>query len=228
MIVLLHGANGSGPELEPLAAALRPFGEVRAPNLPGHGGREMPAAFSVRGSAEDVVAGLDRDGIARAWMVGYSLGGYLALYLARHFPERVLGACALATKFRFDAETVARWTYLAQPERLRRPGNPRAAELDRAHAPRDWAPITLANARLFEALGRAPELSDADLGSIARPVLLANANRDQLVPWSETVEVAGRIPGARLVMFYGLAHPLARVPVHPVGRAIGQWMGERA
>lgn len=226
MIVVLHGANGCGAEMAPLAAPLGEFGRVLAPDLPGHGGREMPdsGAFSIRASAEDVVAVLDREKVADAWLVGYSLGGYLALYLARHFPGRVRGACALAAKFVFDADTVARWTYLAQPGRLRRPGNPRAAELDRAHAPRDWTPITLANARLFEALGREPELGAADLAAIARPVLLVNANRDSLVSWKETVDTSKRIPGARLVMFYGLAHPLARVPVHPVARAIGQWM----
>ncbi|HSJ95897.1 MAG TPA: alpha/beta fold hydrolase [Myxococcota bacterium] len=228
MIVILHGANGCGAEMEPLAAALRPFGEVRAPNLPGHGGRPLPPRMSIEDAADDVLASLGRDGVERAFFVGYSLGGYLALYLARRFPERVLGSCALATKFRFDPATVKHWTYLAQPERLRRPGNPRAAQLDRAHAPQDWTPITLANARLFEELGRAPPLTDADLEAIARPVLLVNSNRDRLVAWAETLDLGRRIPGARLVMFYGLAHPLARVPVHPVGRAIGAWMREVA
>ena len=228
MIVLVHGANGCGAEMEPLAVPLRAFGDVRTPNLPGHGGREVPPSFSIRQSAEDVVAGLDQGGIEAAWIVGYSLGGYIALYLARHHPGRVKGACALAMKYVFDVPTVQRWTYLAQPERLRRPGNPRAAELDAAHAPRDWTPITVANARLFEALGRDPELTDADLAAIARPVLLVNSNRDPLVPWQETVDISRRIPGSRLVMFYGLAHPMARVPVHPVGRAIGQWMREVA
>lgn len=228
MIVLLHGANGCGAELAPLAEPLREFGEVRAPNLLGHGGREMPERFTIRGFADDLVAWLDREGVERAWLVGYSLGGYLALHLARHHPGRVLGACAIAMKYVMDEETVKRWTYLAQPERLRRPGNPRAAELDRAHAPRDWTPITLANAQLFRDMGAEPALVDADLEAITRPVLLVNSNRDPLVSWDETVAVSKRIPGARLVMFYGLAHPLARVPVHSVGRAIGQWMREQA
>lgn len=226
MIVLLHGANGCGAEMEPLAEPLRAFDEVRAPDLPGHGGREMPGRFTIPGFADDVVAWLDREGVDQAWLVGYSLGAYLALYLARHHPGRVRGACAIAMKHVLDEATVERWTYLAQPERLRRPGNPRAAELARAHAPRDWEPITLANAQLFRDLGAAPALTEADMGAITRPVMLVNANRDQLVSWDETVAASRCIPGSRLVMFYGLAHPLARVPVHPVGRAIGQWMRE--
>jgi pimeloyl-ACP methyl ester carboxylesterase len=226
MIVLLHGANGRGAEMEPLAAALRAFGEVRMPDLLGHGGREVPAAFSIRAWSDDVLAGLDRDGIAAAWLVGYSLGGYAALHLARHHPGRVKGVCAIAMKYVFDAATVQKWAYLAQPGRLSRPGNPRAAQLAAAHAPRDWTAVTLANVALFQALGREPELSVADLEAIQRPVLLVNSNRDQLVPWQETVEVSRRIAGSRLVMFYGQAHPLERVPVHPVGRAVGQWMRE--
>ncbi|HUP96897.1 MAG TPA: hypothetical protein VM073_03085, partial [Usitatibacter sp.] len=56
------------------------------------------------------------------------------------------------------------------------------------------------------------------------PALLVNSNRDSLVQWSETLRIGGLIPGAQLVMFHGLAHPMRNVPVHPVSRTIGEWM----
>jgi pimeloyl-ACP methyl ester carboxylesterase len=222
-IVLLHGANGCAAELEPLAAPLRPYGRVHVPNLLGHGGRPVPERLTMAGTAADVIAWLDAQGIARAAFVGYSLGGYVALHLALHFPARALGACAVATKFVFDATTVSHWTHLAQPERLARPGNPRAAEMLRAHGD-NWPAVTQANAALFADLGRNPTLRDEDLAAIARPVLLVNSNRDPLVAWAETQRVAGLVPGARLAMFYGIAHPLRNVQVESVGRAIGQWI----
>ena len=33
--VVIHGGNGTGPQMEPLAAALRPKRPVHSPNLPG-------------------------------------------------------------------------------------------------------------------------------------------------------------------------------------------------
>jgi pimeloyl-ACP methyl ester carboxylesterase len=224
-IVVLHGANGSAKEMEPLSAPLRPYGRVIAHDLPGHGGRELPDRLSIPGAAQDVIARLDREGIERAFVVGYSLGGYEALYLARHFPQRILGACAIATKFFFDAETVKYWTYLAQPERLDRPGNPRAAEMLAAHGPY-WKAVTIANCALFGDLGASPPLTEDDLRAIERPVMLVNSNRDALIQWDETLALGKLIPGARLAMFYGLAHPLRNVPVTRIGEAIGQWLRE--
>ena len=225
-IIVLHGANGCGREMRPLVEALQPFGRAQAPDLVGHGGRPVPARPTLQAQAEDILAQLDAAGIGRAWLVGYSLGGMVALWLARHAPTRVAGACAIATKWVFDAPTIAHWTYLADPARLARPGNPRAGELERAHAPQDWREVTLANRRLFAALGERSPLDAADLAAIARPVMLVNANRDQVAPWPETLELGRLIPGARLTMFLGLAHPLFRVPVPAVGRAIGAWMRE--
>lgn len=226
-IVVLHGANGCAREMEPLAAPLREHGRVIVHDLPGHGGRELPDRLSVAGAAEDVIARLDHEGIERAFIVGYSLGGYEALYLARHFPRRILGVCGIATKFYFDPETVRYWTYLAQPERLARPGNPRAAEMLAAHGPH-WQAVTIANSALFGDIGATPPLVEDDLRAIDRPVMLVNSNRDALIKWDETLALGRIIPGARLVMFYGLAHPLRNVPVTRIGEAIGQWMREVA
>ncbi len=226
-IVLLHGANGCAAEIEPLAAPLRAYGRVLVPNLVGHGGRPVPQRLTIGATAADVVELLDREGIERAYFVGYSLGGYAALYLARHFAARTAGACAIAAKLVFDTATVSRWTHLANPERIARAGNPRGPEMLRAHGD-DWRAVTTANAALFEQLGREPALGDADLAAIDRPVLLVNSNRDQLVPWSETLHLGRIMPAARLVMFYGLAHPLRNVRVDSVARAVGQWIEEIA
>jgi hypothetical protein len=62
--------------------------------------------------------------------------------------------------------------------------------------------------------------------------LLAAHNRERAalgVPplkWDETLAMGKIIPGARLAMFYGLAHPLKNVPVTRVAEAVGQWIRE--
>lgn len=226
-IVVLHGANGCAREVEALAAPLREYGRVLVPDLPGHGGRELPDRLSIEGQADDVLALLDREKVERAVIVGYSLGGYVGVYLASKHPERVLGACCVATKFVFDPETVKYWTYLAQPERLERPGNPRAAELLAGHGPQ-WKTVALANAAFFGDLGRRAPLTEAQFRALTRPVLLVNSNRDAVVKWEETLAMGKIIPRAKLVMFYGLAHPLKQVPVTRVCPAIGQWIEEVA
>ena len=226
ILVMLHGANGSGETLLPLADALRPFAQVEAPNLIGHGGRPVPERLSVPELADDVVAYLDRRQIARAFVFGYSFGGYLALYLARHFPQRLSGICLLAVKHVLDAQTVQRWTNLADPERLRRPGNPRPAELSRTHYPQDWAAITTINRHLFEELGTNPALTEADLRSLALPALIVSSDQDQLVPLPETLALGKLIQGSRVGIFGGQAHPLLACPIPALANTIGTWLGE--
>lgn len=226
-LVLLHGSNGCAAEMEALAAPLRAFAQVHVPDLPGHGGRPIPARISVEDAAAEVIAALDAGGIERAVFAGYSSGGYIATWLARHHPGRTLGACAIATRFQFTPEAINHWIYLAQPERLARPGNPRAGEMLRAHGP-DWADVSRANAGFFAELGRAPPLAPGDLAAIEPPVLLVNGNRDAFVPWSETLAAGKAIPRAKLVMFFGIAHPLRNVPAVQVARAVEQWLAEQA
>ena len=227
LVVVLHGANGAASEVEPLSVALREYAEVRAPNLLGHGGRPVPEVFTLPQLTEDLVAWLDAEKIGRAFFVGYSVGALVALHLGRHHPDRVAGICAISAKVVMDEATVKHWTYLASVERLGRPGNPRAAQLEKAHAPQDWRDVARANQRFFAELGREPPMTAAELGAIRAPVMLVNANRDPLVPWGETLALGQLIPGAKLVMFYGLAHPIALVPVHRIARVVADWISAR-
>src|SRR6185436_2543119 len=89
-LLLLHGALGSGAQMHRLADAFRDERRVFAPDLPGHGiANDLTTGFSIRGFADGVRAMLDGYGIGKADVVGYSMGGYVGLFLARHHPDRI-------------------------------------------------------------------------------------------------------------------------------------------
>jgi len=226
-MVIIHRANSAAAEMAPLIQALGPYTRAVAPSLPGHGGRELPGRMTVPDFAADVIAFMDREGIERDVLTGYSFGGVIALYIARHHPQRVAGVVALATKHVFDEATLTHWTHLVQPERLARPGNPRTAELEKIHAPNDWRDVARENAKLFATLRGNPPLSEADLASITAPVMIVSSSQDQIVPWDETLALGKRIPGSHVAMFYGPAHPLRAAPLLAIARAIGEWMKAR-
>ena len=96
-MVIIHGANSAAAEMAPFIEALRPYTRAVAPSLPGHGGRALPERMTVADFAGDVIAYMDREGIARDVITGYSFGGLVALYIARHYPQRVTAVVALAT-----------------------------------------------------------------------------------------------------------------------------------
>lgn len=226
MLVLLHGSNASGPEMEPLARLLRPHFELRAPNLLGHGGRPVPDGYSLEEMSEDLVAWLDSERIGRCDLFGYSVGGYVALHAARRHPDRIRAFATLAAKYRFDESAVSHVVHLSQPARLARPEIGRKPEMERAHGAGNWEKVALNTCELFRRLGERPPLGEADLQRINVPALIVSGDRDPLVPAAESRRLAELLPFARLALFPGPAHPLKQVPLDQVVRAFRSFVGE--
>lgn len=86
-IVLLHGFTGSGRDWESVAEHL-PERRVLAPDLPGHGSTDLDG-IAFPEAADAVVASVAALGASRFHLVGYSMGGRLALYLALAYGDRV-------------------------------------------------------------------------------------------------------------------------------------------
>ena len=89
-VLFLHGFMGSANDWTDVMAGLGQDYHRLAVDLPGHGSSTgLPdAAYTMEGAAQALVDLLDQRGIERCAVVGYSMGGRLALYFALHFPER--------------------------------------------------------------------------------------------------------------------------------------------
>ncbi|HYE95091.1 MAG TPA: 2-succinyl-6-hydroxy-2,4-cyclohexadiene-1-carboxylate synthase [Rubricoccaceae bacterium] len=97
-VLLLHGFLGRGTDWASVADALRDDFDLLAPDLPGHGvALCLPdETFTMDGAADILAAALDAEGITRAAVVGYSMGGRLALHFALHHPARVTALALLS------------------------------------------------------------------------------------------------------------------------------------
>ncbi|HSM54849.1 MAG TPA: 2-succinyl-6-hydroxy-2,4-cyclohexadiene-1-carboxylate synthase [Candidatus Sulfomarinibacteraceae bacterium] len=92
-LLLLHGFTGSSNNWAGLMDALGSEYTLIALDLPGHG-RTMDRdplpdeAYTMPAVARDIAALLEHLGLASVHLLGYSMGGRLALYLALKHPER--------------------------------------------------------------------------------------------------------------------------------------------
>ena len=90
-LLLIHGFMGSMADWKPLAEALSDHHYVLGINLPGHGpeweGVDV-STFDMARCADALNEQLDQRNIGPAALLGYSMGGRFALYLAVQFPER--------------------------------------------------------------------------------------------------------------------------------------------
>lgn len=106
-VVLVHGFAVSGDlnfRLPGITRSLRARYRVLSLDQRGHGQSDKPhgPAYGLT-MVRDVVALLDHVGLERAHVVGYSLGGFVALKLACTCPERLLGVGVLGAGFEPEA-----------------------------------------------------------------------------------------------------------------------------
>ena len=98
-VLLVHGFTGAWHHWRPLLGALSARYEVIAPTLAGHdGGPPFPEGLpmSFAGAADSLELHLDELGVGTAHVVGNSLGGALALELAKRGRARSVVALAPA------------------------------------------------------------------------------------------------------------------------------------
>lgn len=115
-LLLLHGAIGSKQQLLPLENTLAPYYHIHSFNFYGHGGEAFPTeSFSIPLFAEQVVCYVQSMELKQINIFGYSMGGYVALYIAKYYPELVIKIITLGTKFYWDSSTAEKEIKQLQP-----------------------------------------------------------------------------------------------------------------
>jgi len=97
VILLVHGSPGDNGEVSELAEVLGARYETVAPDLPGFGGSDWNVPdYSNRAHARYLLQLMDSLGIGTAHLVGFSMGGGVALQMQALAPERIRSITMLA------------------------------------------------------------------------------------------------------------------------------------
>jgi pimeloyl-ACP methyl ester carboxylesterase len=103
-LILLHGGLGSGEMFGPVLGALAANHRVILPDLQGHGRTaDIDRPINVELMAGDIAALIEHLGLEKPDLVGYSLGGGVALMTAAQRPELVRKVVVAAAHVRRDA-----------------------------------------------------------------------------------------------------------------------------
>ncbi len=98
VVLLLHGSPGRGGSFARLAPLLAERFRVLGPDLPGFASSERRIPdYSIRAHARYVEAFLDELGIDEVHVVGFSMGGGVALEMAARQPERLRSLTLLSS-----------------------------------------------------------------------------------------------------------------------------------
>ena len=216
-IVLLHGWTASADtnwfQVYDTVAALGP---VIAVDHRGHGrGLRSEERFTLEAAADDVAGLLRHLGLGPAVLVGYSMGGPIAMLTWRRHPDVVAGLVFQATALEWRASLRERliWRFMAIVEYALRLGAPRGLlerylrdaieDCPELEPYRGWLkgemrrgdPEAIADAG--RALGRYDARPYA--GQVALPAAVVVTTRDRLVRPRKQRALARALPGAEVI-----------------------------
>ncbi len=210
-LILLHGAIGSKDQFEPLEQKLSDY-QCHPLNFSGHGLSEFYfPEFSVQSFAEQVISYMDSKGLDKANLFGYSLGGYVALYIARYYSDRVERIMTLATKFDWNPSIAEKEIKMLDANLLEDKYPDFARILIQRHGEKKWKLLLERTARLMIALGDEPVLTDADFPGIDIPVRIGMGDKDKMVTIEETYEVFRHLKNGSFFVMPDTKHPLESV-----------------
>jgi pimeloyl-ACP methyl ester carboxylesterase len=103
-MILLHGGLGSGEMFGPVLPQLAARHQVVTVDLQGHGRTaDIDRPLDVRLLADDIAALIDHLALVKPDVVGYSLGGGVAMHTASKYPAKVRRLVAVSANIRPDA-----------------------------------------------------------------------------------------------------------------------------
>lgn len=222
-LVLLHGFAMHAGLFAPLLPALSRRHRVHAVDIPGHGRTPPVDPFDLASLAGAVDAAIDAPTVT---VLGWSLGGLVALQWALMHPARVARLVLVATTPSFVVRDD--WSHAMPAQTLSRFGDELRAsyrltlqrflalQVHGSHEGR--ATLDVLRQRLFERGEPSAAMLDAALRVLAHsdlraalpriraPVLVIGGDRDALVPLAATRALAAALPDATHVTIPGAAH----------------------
>ena len=239
-VVLLHGWGFSAGVWDDFAGRLGPRLRVHVPDLPGYGAAPARAPCTLEAMADAMARAAPR----RCHVVGWSLGGEVALAWARRAPHQVQRVALIGTTPCFTSRPG--WPCATAPAVLREFG--RSLIADRAGTLARFVAVQArGDARARQFVGVLRQLSEgnatddvlaAGLGVLAsadlrrelprvrQPALVLHGARDRIVPPAAGRRLAAALPNARFSLLRTCAHaPFLSQPAR-VARELREFFDE--
>ena len=223
-LLLLHGALGSKQQFAELEKGLEGNFKIHALDFSGHGRRASHHhAFTIQNFAHEVLDWMNEHYVKTIDIFGYSMGGYVALWLARFYPDRVGKVFTLGTKLKWNEEEAEKEIKMLNPEKVLEKVPAFAQTLAERHGEHEWKSVMSKTGLLMKDLAHT-HLSEQDFIKIQHIVLLTRGGMDNMVSFEETDYVHHLLKNSTFKTYEQVEHPIEKVPVQLLSREIEKFL----
>lgn len=209
-LLLLHGALEDGSQFDGLIPLLEEVYSVHAISFPGHGTEPLGNyQFSIESFSAFVLEYIKANSLSQPLVFGYSMGGYVGLFLASKIPNAVSGIVTLGTKVDWTVENAAKEVRQLNPDKILEKVPKFAGRLSRIHGPENWRNVVISTGLLMTELG-CNSLQEKDYKNIHVPVTMLIGDSDSMVDMSTSKLVCDFIPNSRFVVLQNTEHPFEK------------------
>jgi pimeloyl-ACP methyl ester carboxylesterase len=224
-LIHLHGATGAASLFQPLIHELHDAANFSF-DFEGHGeSRPTQREFRIEYFAENLQHFIEHHKLAPARIVGYSMGGYVALWLASKNESLIHSILTLGTNLSWSAEHAKKQVRFLNADLMLKKVPDYARELEKRHANAGWRTVLSKTENMMLDLGENPRLGPDDYAQIKCRVRYGVGDRDAMVSIDETRDAYKATPGAELYVLPGTEHPLDRVHLHRWAAVIRDFFG---
>ncbi|HRH61858.1 MAG TPA: alpha/beta fold hydrolase [Bacteroidia bacterium] len=223
-LLILPGALGAASQFDEFAKLLSANFDVYSMEYSGHGKniREI-SSLSIELLSDEVLHYVNENQLQNCSIFGYSMGGYLALYLAAKHPNKLGKIMTLATKFNWTPAIAEAEVKFLNPEKTKEKVPAFANYLHQLHGNK-WEQLMLHTAKLMLQLGTKNLLTEAFLKEVLNEVKITRGEFDKMVSQEETAHVAQSINKAHLEIFSQTPHPWEKVDYLMVANSLEKFI----
>ncbi len=236
-LILIHGYPFDHTMWDYVVRSLRKVTNVITPDLPGFGGKPVPAVeASIDRMADEMAKVFVLEHLDRAVVAGFSMGGYVALSLAERYRHRLAGLALIGTQAAADTEE-GRQNRMKMIEKVRAAGPKMAAD---AAIQKLFSPIRKITPDLqrfveqgatgagvegiswaLEAMAYRPDRTSI-LKNLHFPVLVMHGVDDQFIPKEKAREMCKLLSDCEYAEVQGAGHAL---PLEAPEQVVEELMG---
>jgi pimeloyl-ACP methyl ester carboxylesterase len=214
-IILLHGALGALQQLEPLKQVLiNDNRKVYALNFSGHGSKPFSQdGFGIDVFANDVISFMDENKITKADIFGYSMGGYVAIWMTHRFPARIEKITTLGTKFDWDPTSAQKEVAKMNADKILEKIPAFARILEIRHSPNDWKELLDRTKDMMLSLGENPMITRQLAKKLSNRILILLGDLDDMADRAFSQSIASEFPKGTFQLLINTPHPIEKVNI---------------